>query len=117
MRRIYAMNNAERARYDEMLDAGGVSSLDRCPVCEDGDEDNLPCSDECGDAQLSRVRQQRIERCYDKARFAVKLARVYRNEDGPGGYREKGCHERIFTLRTMVKVTRAAQRIDDKRAS
>ena len=75
-----------------------------CSVCYGGEGE--PCSEECAQIvfRAARVRMQRG--WYEAARKALKLARRYRQEDGPGKRRERECVLQARVYRDSIRVAR-----------
>lgn len=77
-----------------------------CPVCT-GDDEGPPCSEECEHIVFLAKQRSVIRGLYRSARTSLRLARRYRDEEGPRGRRERECVQRIRALRDVIRTTRA----------
>ena len=83
-----------------------------CPVCT-GDEEALePCSEECWEtirrAEIERVRKLAIAGFRQAITTALLLAHRYRQEEGPGGRRERDTIASVKSYRRAIHQLRAS---------
>lgn len=80
-------------------------SADLCIVCL-GDRDEAECAEMCTEALRRQELRRRIAWLYACARSGVRFARIYREEEGPGGRRERECMEAVFERRREIAALR-----------
>ncbi len=99
------MNDA--AIYDALLEAGHEPPLP-CPVCT-GDEDALPCGEDCDRIYQRSIRERGIRGLYQRCRTALGLARIYRKENaGSDDHRVVECLKTVRVYRNSIRHLRAA---------
>lgn len=77
-----------------------------CPICT-GDNDAEPCGPECAVLVFKAKQIKALRGWYQAARNALKWARRYRQEDGPGFDRERDCLLEVRRVRDIIRTTRA----------
>ena len=94
--------------YDEWKATGpegDEGEQEGCSVCYGGE--GPPCSEECEHIVFLAKQRSVVRGLYRSARTSLRLARRYRDEEGPRGRRERECVERIRALRDVIRSTRA----------
>ena len=76
-----------------------------CPICLDGRSPEL-CAVECPETRRRQEARAEIAYAYVLARTALRLARIYRAEEGPHGRRESECMEAVFERRREIAALR-----------
>lgn len=83
-----------------------------CPVCT-GDQDADPCSESCEAVIMLATEQRTIAGKYAQARAALRLARIYRFEDGVTGRKSRRAAEvvhKVACLREDIRELRVSRR-------